>query len=974
MKTRAALKAIANLDSASPLAAIRDTIVERVASNEAARMSAARDRARMTGGAGPLLSVLQKRLAEYRAAQLVNNAAPAVTCADFHTVLRTASEKAEGRDAGLKRASTHAYRLWTKDPTGSLSVGDVARVRSHYIAEYPRSKVASVIDVEVPKVGYNTLPVTQLTRVAASISRAGGSQEAYDEAITRAGLDTQTHHAFRCRAFVRSLLDGVAPEAEPVNTGTAERVALRLATDEDPILGRFAQFIEDEPMPSDDMKPQAEEAAIDSPITGEPMMLELQVEDMNAPDEPDDMGYSGPLPGGMEVMGQLEDFASEQVVVMQDPTDPEGGELEVSIRPLDDAGPMPSIIEEEPMPADMPEDEHEHVAAGCAEDHEHSAACASRTARRFEVYASIDGRLAREPVDSFVVAGGMSAALARIAGHGVEGHIHADPASLADEAFIALANGNFLQVVAAEELQGKDEAFTPDVNDQQPDAMPAVDTDIMIGDETMGASAQPFETLANAVLEGRIAKRAGWALSVNGDAEVELHYQGKLKKKASLGWFDTLVSDFVVSSAPEAPTPLKYAALRNTETGAYTVVTDVPQGDDNAALKYNARRILAAIQRVLPGAQGILRKDAKLQMEFEADDAALGRVRRILEDQYRAREFVISAQQMEPMPGSAAAEGQVQLTPTDPNALTQNPPVPAGTVAPPMQQQQPAGQPQGYVGPPPRAAFVVTYKGPDGSLADAPVDARTASVARDLFMKFNGDCEIVKVAQLELPGEPIGGGEEVPMPIEEQLMPEADPMALGADPMMSGGGGLSQEETDALRAALTHYRNQGVGPASALDQLMSQYRDMFERFGDKTDLERHEMEAEAMKLAAEVWTQPAIMEHQAQFDPSVNNQQPDAVSVDKDLGPDSETDDTVSNALEVSTINTQAPVSGTPSKDTALGKDSETNDPGSFGAPKPKAHPDQQPQKGESFADTDLGRDSETDPKLMKKLDTGAAK
>ena len=1154
MKTREALQAF-GLDSHSPLAAIRDTIVQRATVREAERMAAARQRAQIRGGAGPLMSVLRKRIAEYSAQRLVNNAAPAITCADLHNVLKTASLQAQNRDRGLARAATHAYHLWTKNPSGSLSVGDVARMRAHYQTEYPRSKVGSVIDTEVPKVGYNTLPIQQLTRIAGQIQRAGGTQDAYNEAVLTHGLDKQDTHMFRCRAFIRSLIDGVAPVEQAPEPDLAQRVGARLATDADPILGRFAQFIED-----DESEPMLEDTeSIDSPITGEPLTIELSPE----LEDEDNLGLPmedvGPLPQGMEVMGQLDDFSPESTVVMEDPTDPEGGELEVTVRPLEDGGPQPESMpeldqvesdddalleqtaarrtaqpknvtspdkwmraEEEakktygPKGTKLPQDrwfatvnsiyqnmgggfthksEHE---AKCGEDHDHTEGCYGERAgaddRHYAVYAAVNGRLSKEPLEQFR-ARGMGAALQHIASHGVTGHIHGDPNTLGSECYVALDNGNFLHVVAGKEpeLKGKDEVFQPDVHDQLPAYMPKVDSDIMVGDKTMGQQAHPFEHLANAVVEGEIAKRAGWQLQVNGDAQVELLYEGKRKKTAGLADLDAMVQNFVSVSKPPPPPAMRYAAFRDSEHGGYVVVTDVPFGKDGDDLRYNAKRILRAVQKVIPAARGTLRKDAKLQLEFAANTAALGRVRHILEDQYRAQEYrIVEAQalDMPPSPGSAAEEGIIQPTPGAATQLPQNSAAPTGTIVPPAQGMQPAvGQTQGPVNVGPvvqdqpvvpdaapqqqaqarSGAFMVTFKSPDGNTAQAPVQARTAALARELFTRFNDDCEILKVAQFmeeDAPGDPVGGGEDVALLIEDQLMDDAT-MQM---PMMPQGpmdsGMLSPEETEAVRAALTHYRNQGLGPATALDQLMSQYSDLFNRHGDKTDTQRHEIEAEAMKLAAEIWTQPAMLDKSAQmmepmfqvtvaakdsqsrkyvkrllekvspgrvdergsnktevnayitgvdaddmtkvkkqlakagltaeirryaqFDPDVHTQQAPANqfpgrphwNVPPNLGEDSETDTTVTDSLDAPEVNAQVPAQDQPgtsdSVGDGLGRDSETRDVGSFGAPKPKAQPDQQPQKGESWSSTDgpaagLGKDSETDDSLTRKEFDGPA-
>lgn len=1169
MKTSEALKALSGREHSQPLAGMRDQLIAKAKLHESARLADAQRRTALNNGAGPLLSVLRKRIAENAAARLVNDPAPAITSADLHSILKTASEAARG-DAGLKRASHHAYRLWAKSPMGSLSVGDVARLRAHYAEQYPRSKVASVIDSEVPKVGFNTLPVPQLTRIAAHVQRAGGSQQAYEEAMVTFGLDNNSPHTFRCRAFVRSLLEGIAPEEQTKTADLADRVSSRLATDDDPILRRFAQHLEIEHDHTDDEPPMDgepvdfamdEEAGvgetIESPITGEPMQLQLSVETEDGDDFMDGGDeYGGPLPEGMEVMGQLEDFAEEATVLMEDPTDPQGGQLEVTVRPVEDVETMveddvETMVEDEepidapaladdpmglsataqlqplplpPAPADRgaeerrPDRSMDPVTVRSSTngkmtlEREMSRGEARRlarderlvpsygpdgkptysgtvkktmtvtdangkqiVARKFNVFASVNGKLSREPVDSFFVDGGMSAALQRIAGFGVRGQIHGDAGTLSNEAYIALDNGNFLHIVASEhtELDGKEEAFTPDVNEQMPDSMPSVSEDIMIGDQVMGSQAHPFEHLASAVVEGKIAKRAGWELQVNADAEVELTYQGKSQKTTGLSDLDDTVREFVAMSAPvpRVAPQVKYAAHRNTETGAYVVVTDVPRDDDPRTLKYNAQRMLKAIQRVVP-ATGVLRKDAKLQLEFQANNAALGRVRRILEDQYRAKEFAIEGQMLDmpPSPGSAAEEGLTQPSAT-PLTNPQNAAAPMGTapavadpqaqpaqsgaayVGPPQQQmvQPPAGQQPGVA---PRAAFVVHFTTPDGEQHQTPVNSRTASGAKNLFERLNDDCRVIKVAQMEIeeeidvmPGDPVGGDEMAPLPVEDQL--GGDPMMPAADPMMQGQG-LSQEELDGMRAALTHFRNQGLGPAGGIDALLSQYSELFDRFGEKTSPERHDAEAQALAMSAEIWSQPAILEkaaqksaveevfintpthkdrvaakriiaklgartydresnkkrlhvliegldraelsrlakrlseaglqHEmrrfAQFDPSVNTQQPNAVSVPSDLGADSETDDSVTDAVEAPKVNQYVRMqdqAGTSASPGDLGRDSETKDPGSFGAPKPKPHPDRQPQSGESFSNTDLGRDSETDENITRRHFEGPA-
>ena len=1083
MKTRKALQALTGkkASSHSPLSEISDQLLLKARTAENKRMQEAHQRSALQS-CGPLLSVLQKRLAEAQAEKLLNNSAPAIACADLHTVLKTAAAN-DVKDRGVARAATHAYRLWSKNPTGSLTVGDVARLRTHYQKEYPRSKIGSVIDTEVPKAGYNTLPVAQLVRIASQIQRAGGNQAAYEEACTQYGIDKNTPHAFRCRAFVRSLIEGTVPaEYEEKQASTLEeRVRSRLATDSDPILGRFAQLLDDEePMVEEEMESMTESVGetFESPITGEPLRLELEPEEEHVEEE---MILEGDeLPMGMEVMGQLEDFASESSFVMPDPTDPEGGELEITVTPLGEVNPtdepeidfdtpeddfgfepearrkasidapgyadiiflegsqfddmLEELGEERPSNeaifehlkewdygdgggevrtdlgagsddevVDMDdyvlvvnhalgyaglhrkltkeeceqagldcEEEHDGAEEGeereagsekCAEDHEHDMSCRMGS-KKFSVYASVSGRRGTDPIDTFH-AKGMSAALTRIASQGVRGRIIASANTLASECSIDLGNGNLLHVVASAEAepQSASEAFAPDVNDQMPDSMPSVDTDIMIGDKTMGEQAHPFEHIAQAVLDGKTAHRSGWELKVNGDAEVELFYKGKQKRSASLGDMDEVIATFVESSRPAPKAQLKYAAFEH-ETGGYVIVTDLPKEDH----KFNAKRILSAVQKVIPATRGTLRKDARLQLEFKAGAPELGRVRRILEDQYRIAEYRV-------------VEAQMQPQPVDPNMQVQQPSQPGQPVDPNMPAQpgvqpaQPGVQPEQEDGMPvtvgpmgAQASWSVTFQTPEGEVQKAPVRSKSASEARKLFARFNNDCKILRVAQLEdvMPGDPLGGDEEAPIEIDEQI--ELEPVIEEEVLSISDGGGMPAAEQEAIHAALVHYRNQGLGPMSALDQLSSQYSDLLSTYGDKKDMDRHEIEAEVMAMVPAIWMEPAILDKAAQYDVGVNVQQPDATSVETSPGADSETDD---NIPEPTKINQSQPDQMKVSE--GLGSDSETQDPGSFGAPKPSAQPDQQKQKGESFADTDLGKDSESDPKLQKHFDSASA-
>ena len=1022
MRTRQVLRAAGKAAPEfgdGPLASIRDELVTAFRANEQTRMAKARERAE-NGVAQPHLAALRRMVAEASSERLQDNAAPAVTRADFHALVRDAKT---GEDNGISRLATHAYRLWTQDPQGSLTVGDIARLRAHYATQYPRSKVAHVIDQELPRVGFNTLPLGKLARIAAEISRVAESgdadlQNAYEAGCVAHGLDTNNPVAFRSRAFLRSLLD---PQGFSVD----------------------AQVDDDAP---------SEEAEIVSPISGEPLHIELDAPELDTPelDAPDEDEM-------MEHIGQLESF-EEAVVVMEDPTT-EDEMLEVSVRPLEDAGPQPAredVLETEELMDDDMEKDANPMAVGLgmalgdvlACGHERDAGdCDESCNSRMAFTVTVEGQ--PQPIDQFEALN-MTAAFRRMASFGVRGSIKADPAKLGRLAYVVMEDGTTLRVSASKtdhEMEGKDEPFTVDINEQ---AEPRMD----VSDEVLSDGDMGKQRIEGKLLDESIVKKAGWELTLDEDAQVHLAFRGKRKKSASLLGMDSLLDEFIEVTRPKSAASDRHAkyALYAGE-GDYVLVTDLPKTKSNRERQITAKQILKALQEVSPGARGTLRKDAKLQVNFSVQaEKQLNRIRNILENRYRVAEFEVKAQSMPD---------------------TMNPQTPPGTALPPQQpampmqpsqptQPQQVGQPQQPVQPQ-QAGFEVEFEDEEGTKGSVNLDkgaAKTAADAKAIFERFNPDCRVLRVAQLD------------------DLMADPDPMAEA--PMVeeapSTGGLMDAETEDAVRAALTHYRNQGLGPASALDQLMSQYSDMFDRFGDKTDSQRHEVEANCMKLAAEIWQEPGMLEREAQLDsgramvriinpvtvdegergseskmrarkfmqsmdevidstakalgaqvtygggmsereylfegankaevetmlapyiannlpfdvrsaehknglpwfvkvsqyePQVNEQQDDYVEAEN-MGPDSETHE--GEDLEAPEINQQidpAKLYDAQMSDTDLGPDSETKDPGTMGADEPGAHPD---QPGVSHADTSLGADSETDDKVNELFDEVAEK
>lgn len=943
MKTRTALKALGGNAAAElgdgPLAAMATRLIAALDSAEQTRT--AENVARIgERGIGAHLAALQRLAREYAQQSLTNSQAPAIMTVDLHQLLKRASGVAGTADRGLSRAATHVYHLWTKDPHGVLSLGDVAKIRDHYQREYGRSKVAEVINTELPKVGFNTLPLQKLTRIAAELSAhadADDLQERFDATCERYGLTGADDASVRSRAFVAALVEA---QAMP---------------------------------PPDDGAAAASESMTElpSPITEQMMIVELETRDQHEHEaEPEPAGHpiglgdsaAEPPPeemgepdlDRMEVMGQLEELAPPPVDdaqpeaqaqpepeadgavsmgpapsyqgLVEDPTDPNGGMLQVTVeRAPEEPQQSPSIAE--PMAS-------------------------------YAVYAYSNGKREDAPCDEFE-ARGMAAALTRIASYGVKGTVLSTAAAFPREAVIAVdrAAGKYLHVAQQQEPAGWNEGMTRAYESGLADGKSGAPADpskgggfdaaYMQGHEHGTKSRGAAKTAAVAapaaldlraaerdLLDGKTVRHAKWELRVNDDADIELRkVGGELVRTASLSELDGVLSDFAkraMAAEPQsAPAPAGYytatallavtcdkcrtasvyetpdtaadahCAACDTDMPAQRVaqvmqpagyvietVGPVPAGEDPRERGINARRIVSALRGIVADAHGVLLQDGTLRVDLPgATERQLARVERVLQDKYALAYHTAQA---------AAAPGCQQC---------------------------------------------------GGPMMDIGAGAqRCQACGMD-----------AKAAQLAGP-EDGAMMQSDPMAPAMPVAPAADPMMGDADQamMMGGAPAFSPEEIDAVTSALTHYRNQGVGPMTALDQLSSQYKDLFERFGDKSNPQRHMVEAQAMKLAAEVWMKPAILTGKSAktadaLAPKVNTQMSDAVSlVDK-----FEDGDAKPNAMPVPSI-TKSPGDATnPGKPTGHGSDDK--DPKDFGAGKPSM----QHAPDGKMSPTDLGKDSE---------------
>ncbi|HET6494158.1 MAG TPA: hypothetical protein VFH61_02200, partial [Thermoleophilia bacterium] len=183
-----------------------------------------------------------------KAARLFDNTLPMVARFEAHQAMQKA--KAEhASDKGVRQAAAHVQRLWQQDMTGHLAVGDIARLRAHYTSQFPKSRVAHVIDTEIPRVGFNTLPIHRLASMAAQVSGATAEerQYAYEQVVRANGLDGRKPEHKRARAFIRSLAEMAEEREAPQHgrqggQGVMDRTLNRMAAYDDPILSRMGSI------------------------------------------------------------------------------------------------------------------------------------------------------------------------------------------------------------------------------------------------------------------------------------------------------------------------------------------------------------------------------------------------------------------------------------------------------------------------------------------------------------------------------------------------------------------------------------------------------------------------------------------------------------------------------------------------------------------------------------------------------------
>lgn len=593
-----------------PLGSVARHLVAQFDADETEKLRRAQARAEFAGQ-GPIFDVLQKLAAQVSQESLENVQAPMIMRFDAHKIMRTASQ-ASPSDRGLHLAARHVEALWRQLPTGNFSVGEVAQIRKHFQEEFPKSAVARTIDTKFPELGFQTLDVRKLSHLASQVT----DEESYHAIIAAHGLTDQRHPGqMRARAFIRGLVNMADDEARAVQAG-GEAAASRALT-------RFAQ--EDMPMGpmEDDMPPVEEEVpheesteemtTIESPVTGEELVLELGISDEDMGEEvgEGDLDIAPDDVEGLDVIGQLEDMMGEEDELDEEDSDlpmpggeetqttiedPSSGQtLEVHLVPVEeDEGEEP--LDNMPLGSEPAADtafdmnasskcgkcgmmwkKGESKCSGCGYSKE-----ASR-GRRFAVYAVTAGQRADEPLERFR-ARSMRHALRHIANHGVKGEVRSPSGELDRHALVVLdpLEGNFIYVRAEQS------EFDPSINEQQPAQMSIDQSDgkkVLMSEEEIG---QPRATMdvphithketvvgkeakvsksaalqicakvgvspafvEDQILSGNRVASGRWAIEFDDNDQIIVSRDGNTKRTASLWETDDVISDFMMYLAQD---------------------------------------------------------------------------------------------------------------------------------------------------------------------------------------------------------------------------------------------------------------------------------------------------------------------------------------------------------------------------------------------------------------------------------------
>lgn len=700
------------------LADIASSLVAEADAREQRRMAAAELRDEMAHY-GPLIDQVSQALTQVQAEHLTDSRLPAVLSFDAYCVMKDAS-KDDSNDRGLKQAAHALYDRWNQDPLGHLTVGELATYRDHFADMFPKSAARRVFDEAIPAVGFNTLTnLPYLTRIASEVV----DQESYERAMEFHGLSGDRPEQIRARGYIKgvaelALSDEKYDRTPPTLQGAAERAVERVAQalnfgDEEEQDGDEDEMPEEATMaPGEEDEPHDEEseemATINSPITGEPLVVELGVksedhpEGMEPGDDEESPPMAGPLPGSFEPkaqyqdqmpmpqqppemgmgggehgegeMGAVEDNGAEMsgeetMTTIVDPTS--GEELQLTLSPIEEEE---SAGEPEAnSPGQGVLDELDEMGGGSPmeQESEHEFTASARTAKAPPGREKQVKELKKNPdVDNpFAVAQSSydkskdkkkkkKSQMEQTAERGFDeamntnvptqqGPMTGDHSETDGQNFFSDGKSN-----GKSKSKKKDEkkAYAQKLTKEQVTSVCA----------SFGLTPA---TIEEKILDGEELAAGQYAIRIGATDEIELRRlaytdstkDAKLIRTASLADFDGIVADFMALTAAqfsrpqEQPKPTKKAVKAPEKTASYVVTSDVPQG-----APINARRMMASVWKLLPDADGELMDDGRLSVYIpSAQERDINRIARVLSDVFgvaniEAQKLSKSAQQLQP--------------------------------------------------------------------------------------------------------------------------------------------------------------------------------------------------------------------------------------------------------------------------------------------------------------------------------------
>ena len=1061
MKTRDLNALLYNSDPEqfhSRLSDMGPALVEQMEERESRRMAAAEVRDRMAGH-GQMIDLVHREIIAAENEALADSTLPAVSTFDAYCVVKDAS-KANPQDRGLKTASHMLYDVWNQDPLGYLTVGDMTDYRNRLIDQFPKSAVRKVFDQEIPEqVGFQTLTnLPYLNKIAAEIGEAEDKQASYEHTISQYRLDGDRPDHIRARAYIKGLVEGSVNDTVFMKSLPTIHEAI------DRALTRYAQSLDEfehmngggtAPDDMEDVEPQdttgdstsdekftmgdngeeyapgegefphdersEEMAEIESPTTGETLVVELGVADDQKVEgfEPEETGDEekpvGPLPmGGVfeaTKMANAKRVANAKRMAFMQGT--EDSEISANDQMPDDLG---EEDHEEPAMAGEVSTEIVDPASGDKlelilrkiednetlepeeEDHfDKMASTLVRSSDRRRLAKAPPGREKQvkelkkkfpgHPEKAFAIAWssydkdqgkGKSKKKADEAprgyvhpaqnsrGHGtprLDKHLNSvtptqpgpmdgdytspeefygiagDVTHLADEDrgtehWVDHGDHNTEAVDWRNEEQRNDpqvdqafEAF--DGEDKYHDKMEREYRPMFDGkkvsnvrkvsrDEVLQICASmglTSSSIESELLSGNTLSVGSYSIGIGNADEVEIRrvagQKTALMKSASLVDFDGVVSDFMAMTAAQFIAPSQYKAaapkarqVRETPS-PYVMITEVPHG-----APINARRMMAAVTKVLPEAEGEILEDGRLQIYAQqADMRDINRISKVLTDVFGVRS--VEAQKL------GNTKTALSNSPMNPGATYADQTSPY--IGKPPVEQQPAGKPMtpqtnpqqtSQTGTATQQNFIQQNTDPGiGSIASEGEDMDMDHVCHagcdhdstvshedmehmaglgfeqvafvdpaegeDMIDEdmVDGDEALDGEAPIEDPaldgGMPSDPGMGAPgMDGMPSMMPGAG-MApgMGAAPMADvsqmpldvQSGQLREEHKESVNAAMKFFRDQGLLPLEAVDEFRTKFKGLLSQYGDETSPQRLMAEAAVFRALIEAYNAPAVI-------------------------------------------------------------------------------------------------------------------